>query len=104
MYCDEYEVEIDDENHLDKIFKVLGLEKIAIVNKVRRTYFYLHKYEIAFDYVQDLGYFIEIEVKNYDTSAIEEYDKLLQLVKKLNLNLDHVDKRGYPYHFIYDLK
>lgn len=39
MYCDEYEVEIDDENNLDKIFKVLGLERIAVVDKVRNTYF-----------------------------------------------------------------
>lgn len=103
-YCDEYEVEIDDENNLDKIFKILGLENIAVVDKVRKTYFYLNKYEIALDYVKNLGYFIEIEVKNYDTSFIEEYDKLLKLAKELNLNLDNIDKRGYPYHFIYDSK
>lgn len=101
MYCDEYEVEIDDENHLEQIFKVLGLETIAIVNKVRKTYFYLSKYEIALDYVQDLGYFIEIEVKKYDTSTMEEYEELLKLAKKLGLNLDDVDKRGYPYHLIH---
>ncbi len=103
-YCDEYEVEIDDENNLDKIFKILGLENIAVVDKVRKTYFYLNKYEIALDCVKNLGYFIEIEVKNYDTSFIEEYDKLLKLAKELNLNLDNIDKRGYPYHFIYDSK
>ena len=51
-----------------------------------------------------MGYFIEIEVKNYDTSIMEEYDKLLELAKQLNLNLDNIDKRGYPYHFIYDSK
>ena len=103
-YCDEYEVEVDDENNLDQIFKVLGLEKIAIVNKVRKSYLYLNKYEIALDYVQDLGYFIEIEVKKYDTSIMEEYDELLKFAKRLNLNLDHLDKRGYPYHLIYGSK
>ncbi len=35
---------------------------------------------------------------------MEEYDKLLELAKQLNLNLDNIDKRGYPYHFIYDSK
>lgn len=104
MFCDEYEVEIDDENNLDRIFKILGLEEIALVDKVRKTYFYLNKYEIALDYVENLGYFIEIEVKNYDTTALEEYDKLLKLAKDLNLNLDNIDKRGYPYHFIYNSK
>lgn len=104
MYCDEYEVEIDDENNLDKILKILGLEEIAIVNKLRKTYFYLNKYEIALDYVENLGYFIEIEVKNYDDEAMLEYDKLLKLAKSLNLNLNNIDKRGYPYHLIYNSK
>ena len=74
MYCDEYEVEIDDDKNLDKIFQILGLEKIAIVNKVRNTYFYLNKYEVALDYVDNLGYFIEIEVTKYDENAIKEYN------------------------------
>ena len=102
MYCDEYEVEIDDENNLDKILKVLGMEEIALVDKKRRTYLYQNKYEIALDYVDKLGYFIEIEVKRYDFSALEEYDNLLKLAKELNLNLDNIDKRGYPYHLIYN--
>ncbi len=54
------------------------------------------------DYVLGLGYFIEIEVKKYNESAICEYDKLLKVAKDLNLNLNNIDKRGYPYHIIYD--
>lgn len=104
MYCDEYEVEIDDENNLDKIFKIIGLEEIALVDKRRKTYYYLNKYEIALDYVEKLGYFIEIEVKTYDASAFHEYDELIKLARKLKLNLNNIDRRGYPYHLIYDLK
>ena len=101
MYCDEYEVEIDNDNNLDKIFGILGLEKIAVVNKIRNTYLYLNKYEVALDYVDNLGYFIEIEVKKYDDDAIKEYDNLIKIAKDLNLNLNNIDKRGYPYHIIY---
>lgn len=101
MYCDEYEVEIDNSDNLDKIFQVLGLEKIAIVDKNRKAFFYLDKYEIALDSVRDLGYFIEIEVKKYSKDPLQEYDDLLRIAKSLNLNLDYIDKRGYPYHFIY---
>lgn len=101
MYCDEYEVEIDSSKNLDKIFKVLGLEEIAVVNKQRKTYMYLNKYEIALDSVKNLGYFIEIKVKNYTKEPIEEYNDLIVLAKSLNLNLDNMDKRGYPYHIIY---
>jgi len=93
LYCDEYEVVIDDEKNLDKIFNILGLEKIATVDKVRNTYNYLNKYEVALDKVKNLGYFIEIEVKNYTNSAIEEYNKLLKVAKDLNLNLNNIDKR-----------
>ncbi len=101
MYCDEYEVEIDNDKNLERIFRILGLEKIAVVNKVRNTYDFLDKYEVALDYVEGLGHFIEIEVKNYDETAINEYDKLLKVAKNLNLNLNNIDKRGYPYHIIY---
>ncbi len=93
MYCDEYEVEIDDEDNLNKIFLILGLEEIALVDKKRKTYIYQDKYEIALDAVEKLGNFIEIEVKKYDASAIQEYNELLKLAKHLN----NIDKREYPY-------
>lgn len=99
-YCDEYEVEIDNIENLQKIFTVLGLEELVVVDKTRKTYFYLDKYEVALDYVKDLGYFIEIEVKKYTKDARKEYDDLLKVVKDLYLNLDCIDKRGYPYYLI----
>ena len=101
MYCDEYEVEIDNSENLDKIFSILGLEKIAVVDKERKTYMYLDKYEIALDFVKDLGYFIEIEVKDYTKEPIDEYNDLLKLAKDFSLKLDNIDRRGYPYHMIY---
>lgn len=102
MYCDEYEVEIDNSDNLDKIFNILGLEKIAVVDKQRKTYLYLNKYEIALDYVKHLGYFLEIEVQNYSKDPIDEYNELLKLAKKLNLSLNNINKKGYPFHIIYE--
>lgn len=101
-YCDEYEVEIDDEENLNKIFNILGLKEIVRVNKKRETYMYLDKYEIVLDSVENLGYFTEIEVKKYNKKALEEYESLLRVAKELDLNLDNIDKRGYPYHLIYN--
>lgn len=100
-YCDEYEVTIDNEENLEKIFKILGLNEIAVVDKTRYKYMYLDKYEVSLDYVESLGYFIEIEVKNYSQDAISEYDELIKLACSLNLDLSKIDKRGYPYHLIY---
>lgn len=99
-YCDEFEVEIDDAKNMDKIFKVLDLKEIEVVDKNRLTYFYLDKYEVALDTVESLGYFVEIEVKKYDATPLEEYESLLKVAKNLNLNLNNIDDRGYPYHLI----
>ena len=85
---------------MDKIFKILGLEEIATVDKIRTTYLYQDKYEIALDYVERLGYFVEIEVKEYTKSIMEEYDLLLHTAKDLGLNLNYIDRRGYPYYLI----
>ncbi len=103
-YCDEYEVELDNDEFMDRILSVLGLEKIAVVDKERSTYFYKDKYEVALDKVESLGYFIEIEVKEYDREVdpSKEYDALLKVASELNLDLNKIDKRGYPYHIIRD--
>ena len=101
-HCDEYEVEIDDATNMDKIFKVLDLEVIAVVDKMRKKYMYKNKYEVSLDYVESLGYFIEIEVKNYSKDALIEYDELIKLARDLKLDLSKLDKRGYPYHLLYE--
>ena len=102
MYCDEYEVEVDNSENLRKIFAILGLEEIVVVDKYRKTYMYKNKYEIALDFVEELGYFIELEVKDYSKDPIDEYDDLIMLAKDLGLNLDHIDKRGHPYRLIFE--
>lgn len=100
IYCDEYEVEIDNIESLQKIFRILDLEEIATVDKKRQTFLYLDKYEVALDIVEKLGYFVEIEVKKYSKTCNEEYDDLIKLAKKLNLNLNNIDTKGYPYYLI----
>lgn len=102
MSCDEYEVEINNIKDMDKILKVLGMIQIVEVDKIRNFFVYLDKYEVALDYVEKLGYFIEIEIKKYTKTVMEECDELLKLAKGLNLNLDNVDKRGYPYHLLFN--
>lgn len=57
---------MDDSINLKKIFKVLGLEEIVYVDKIRRIYKYKDKYEISLDIVKELGYFVEIEMKKYN--------------------------------------
>ena len=50
--------------------------------------------------LKNWAFFIEIEIKKYDKSLLEEYDNLLKVAKDLNLDLNNIDKRGYPYYLI----
>lgn len=99
-YCDEYEVVIDNQDNLKKIFELLNFKEIALVDKERIKYLYQDKYEIAFDKVKDLGLFIEIEVKKYDLSPVEEYSNLLKLLKNFSIDLNLISTKRYPEYFM----
>ena len=96
MYCEEYEVEIDNSNNMIKIFDSIGLKKITEVKKKRYIYSYQNKYEISLDKVDNLGYFIEIEVKGTINNYFEEYDNLLKNSRNLGLNLNNIEQKRYP--------
>lgn len=99
-YCCEYEVGIDNDNALMKIFDAIGLIKIAKVSKRRTQYMYEDKYEFSFDKVDNLGYFVEIEVKKPELSLEEEYEKLIELINKFNIDISKITTKRYPYYFI----
>ena len=86
---------------MKKIFNELNIISFALIHKNRNIYMCKNdKYEIALDKVENLGYFIEIEVKKIELDIEEERKLLDDEAKKLNLNLDDVDQRGYPFYFI----
>lgn len=99
-YCEEYEVSIDNEINLKQIFKYLNFKKIAVVNKTRNKYLYKDKYEFSFDNVDDLGTFVEIEVKKYDLTPLEEYNNLIKLLYELNIDINLIDNKRYPEYFL----
>ena len=96
MYCEEYEVEINNSNNLMKIFDSIGLKKITEVKKERNIFSYRDKYEVSLDKVDNLGYFIEIEVKGTINNYFEEYDNLLKNSRNLGLNLNNIEQKRYP--------
>lgn len=69
-YCDEYEIHIDSAEDAKKIFGVLDIKPIIIVNKKRKLFTY-KRVEIAVDEVDELGRFIEFEAKG-EFASIEE--------------------------------
>ena len=65
--CEEYETIVDNPENLTCILEHMDLAKKGEINKIRQNYLYKNKYYFSFDKVENIGDFIEIEVKNFDS-------------------------------------
>lgn len=92
----EYNVTIDNINNLKTIFKFLDLKETSIVSKHRVSYLYKDKYEFSFDDVDNLGTYIEIELKKYEYDFDKELDLLMNLINELNIDINKIELKRYP--------
>lgn len=92
----EYEVNIDNENNLKTIFNNLDFSEVVKVNKKRISYLYNDKYEISFDDVENLGLYIEFELKKYEKEYVDEYQDLIEFLYNLNVNINNIETKRYP--------
>lgn len=60
LYSDEYETEVDNIYMISEILKRLGFKELLTIHNSKRTYV-TDKYEVVFETVKDLGYFLEVE-------------------------------------------
>jgi len=96
-HCDEYNVEISDSVRFNKIFKSLDFKILVVVEKRRWIYEADGKYEISFDNIKDLGFFVEIEAL-VDFGGVEKTRKgLFDFTQGLGIDISRLEKRGYPY-------
>ena len=92
--CEEYETIIDNADNMKAILEHLNFKEKAIINKHRKKYLYKNKYEFSFDIVEDIGNFVEIEVKNL-TSYEEEYNNLFKLLDEFNIDINNITNKRY---------
>lgn len=92
--CEEYETIVDNATNLALILEHIDLQIKGEINKTREKYLYKNKYEVSFDEVENIGRFVEIEVKKY-TSYEEEYNELFKLLNDLHIDLKSIDKKRY---------
>ena len=92
--CEEYETIVDNATNLSLILEHIDLQIKGKINKTREKYLYKNKYEVSFDEVENIGRFVEIEVKKY-TSYEEEYNELFKLLNDLHIDLKSIDKKRY---------
>ena len=92
--CEEIETIVDNAENMNLILEHLDMIKIAEINKTRQKYLYRQKYEFSFDTVENVGNFVEIEVKDL-TSYEEEYNALFELLNKYNIDIKNISNKRY---------
>ncbi len=95
VYCEELETEVDA-GTMERILERLGFRKLVTVDKTR-TKFIHGKYEIAFDEVAELGYFIEVELIGETDRPEQEKEKMKQFLRENGVSEFSVPDVGYPH-------
>ncbi|MFH1644729.1 MAG: class IV adenylate cyclase [bacterium] len=91
LYCDEYETGIDDGKIMMKIFNSLGYTDQTVLKKKRHTY-EAGDFDIVIDDVEDLGMFVEVELKNQEKDGVKE---IYNLLKQIGITKLKQFDRGY---------
>ncbi len=101
-HCDEYETKVDDIDQMRKIFSVLDIKPVIVVEKTRKTWVY-ENYEIALDQITDLGEFVEIEYKGDAVAADSERitKEMVVFLKELDCGTIERNNGGYPFMILY---
>ena len=97
-YCDEFENKIESMKQMKKIFSVLNIKSIAVVDKLRKIWTY-KDYEIAIDSVKTLGDFVEIEYigKNNKINPKKMTEEMVNFLKKVGVGKITRNYVGYPF-------
>jgi len=101
-YCDEYETRLDNIEQMRKIFEVLDIKTITIVEKTRKIWDY-EDYEISLDSVKNLGDFVEIEYKGKNKEVIPKdiTDGMINLLKTIGIKKIERNYVGYPFLLLF---
>ena len=94
-YREEIETIIDNYNNMHLILTNLGFKVKGRVVKNRIKILYKDKYEFSFDEVENVGLFIEIEVKKIEYSVMEEINNLYKILDDIGLSIDLIDNKKY---------
>ena len=89
IYCDEYEIKVDNTDQMEKFLFALGFSVQMVIDKTRVGY-ELNDLEIDFDSVKNLGELMEVELEDNEKGEEAIYD----FVKKYGLTEKNVTYEG----------
>ncbi|MCK4781351.1 class IV adenylate cyclase [Candidatus Parcubacteria bacterium] len=97
LYSDEEEVEVSNSQSAIKIIKKLGFKALIEV-KNTKSVFVNDKYEVVLEKVKDLGYFLEVEIRNptKDINVESAKNGIRQFIKDLNIKVGKELNIGKP--------
>lgn len=97
IYSDEHETRVDNFNEASNIIKHLGLQELIRIDNEKHI-FKTSEYEIVFEDVKNLGYFLEVEkIHEVEDSLIEETkQKIRSFIQQLNINFGEELNAGKP--------
>lgn len=87
LYSDEQETEIGDFTAAQEILKKLGFEKMVVLRNLKRIY-RSDSYEVVLERVENLGIFLEVELKRKisEEDVISEKKKIQVFIDSLKVN------------------
>ena len=89
VYCDEFETMVADKEQIENILFRLGFSVQMVIDKTRVSY-KKDNFEFDIDFVKDLGYLLEVELKDENADIEEIYN----FVKVYGLTKDDVTYEG----------
>lgn len=96
LYSDEYETKIDDIFMIRNILEKLGLKKLLSIHNSKKIYHY-QDYEIAFETVEELGYFLEVEYCTNEDVDVKNVKKQIQsFINSLDIKVSEELTMGKP--------
>ena len=101
QYSNENELTVENPIQMKEILINLGFKELLTINNLRRYYVY-QDYEIVLEIVENLGIFMEIELKSkvQENHIKEKRDEINHFIRSLNINVSPELNAGKPELYI----
>lgn len=93
-HCDEYETKVESAAVMLALLSQIGFTEQTKVTKHRSTYI-TDEFEIAIDHIENLGYFVEIEVLHPKENVQESLADIDAFLKNVGITTFRKQERGY---------